>query len=343
MQKELKFNTLFFGRVCVLALLALTLFALPVLAEGQKEEAGSEQVTGEIKMALGDIESIEVMHLLIALERVRERGIDVELISYRSEDVANQAVVNNQAHIGIGTPYALIQNVGAPIRIFYQLSMVKFFPVVNTDYYDSWQDLDGEEIVVHSRTSATLALVNLMAQREGIEYSDISYVPGSEVRAGSLLQGNIRATIIDSYNKDYVLDQDPDKYKVLDVADVTASDEALFANLDFIQNNPDVVRVLVEELLATVKQINANPSYVVEAREQYGLLEDLPEELEGEMLPFYELAARDGMFPEDGGGARAARQDFEFYGVAGQIEGDPDELNVEDFWYLEPLNEVLGM
>jgi hypothetical protein len=31
---------------------------------------------------------------------------------------------------------------------------------------------------------------------------------------------------------------------------------------------------------------------------------------------------------------------------AGQLQGSPDELKVEDFWYLEPLNnakEKLGM
>jgi NitT/TauT family transport system substrate-binding protein len=265
----------------------------------------------------------------------------VELVSYKSEDVANQAVVNGEADIGIGTPYSMIQNVNAPIRIFYQLSKVNFFPIVNTEFYDSWEDLDGEEIVVHSRTSATLALVQLMAQRYGIEYGKISYVPGSEVRATSMLRGNIRATIIDSYNKNFLLGEAPDRFKVLPVADVNASDEALFANMNFLQENPEVVETFIVELLSTVREINANPQVVLEYREQYDLLPDLPEELEDEILPFYELAAEAGMFAEDGGGARAARSDFEFYGKgAGELK-DPDNLAVEDYWYLEPLEGAL--
>ena len=48
------------------------------------------------------------------------------------------------------------------------------------------------------------------------------------------------------------------------------------------------------------------------------------------------------MFPLNGGGADAAKSDFEFYSVAGQIKGDPKDLKVEDFWYLKPLDTVLN-
>jgi NitT/TauT family transport system substrate-binding protein len=46
------------------------------------------------------------------------------------------------------------------------------------------------------------------------------------------------------------------------------------------------------------------------------------------------------MFPNDGGGEQAARSDFGFYGKAGQLEGSADELSIEDFWYLEPLEKA---
>ncbi len=36
----------------------------------------------------------------------------------QSEDIAAQAVVSGQADIGVGTPYALIQKVKAPIRMW---------------------------------------------------------------------------------------------------------------------------------------------------------------------------------------------------------------------------------
>jgi len=329
-------------RLAVFVLLVTTLFAAPLFAEGQNESAsGGEQQMKTITMALGDIESIEVLHLLIALERVKEQGVDVNLVSYKSEDVASQAVVNGQADIGIGTPYALIQNVGAPIRIFMQIAKINFYAVVNANDYNSWADLDGHEIVVHSRTSATLALAMLMAQKHNIEYSKISYVPGSEVRAVSLLRGNIKATILDSYNKDYVMKQAPGKFKVLPLGDFVASDEALFANTNYLEANSEVVQILIEELLRTVREIDKNPQVVLELRKKYNLLPDLPSDLEPEILPYYQTAAKDHMFPEDGGGAKAARQDFELYGAAGEIKGNPQDLKVENFWDLTPLDNAL--
>ena len=66
-----------------------------------------------------------------------------------------------------------------------------------------------------------------------------------------------------------------------------------------------------------------------------------PAELEAEIQPYFEQAAAEGMFPDDGGGEKAAQSDLAFYTKAGQIEGDPAELNVEDFWYLEPLDKAL--
>jgi TRAP-type uncharacterized transport system substrate-binding protein len=67
---------------------------------------------------------------------------------------------------------------------------------LQTEYkeaYKSWKDLDGQEIAVHARGSGTEAIVNLVAKQQGIKFKNISYVPGSQVRALGLLKGNIKA------------------------------------------------------------------------------------------------------------------------------------------------------
>ena len=64
--------------------------------------------------------------------------------------------------------------------------------------------------------------------------------------------------------------------------------------------------------------------------------------LEKELLPYYEQAAEEGLFTEDCGGEPAAKEDFVFYGEAGQLEGDPADLQVEDFWTLEPSESALS-
>ena len=187
---------------------------------------------GKIRIAFGDIATVETLNFLIAVERAKERGVEIEVTYFKSEDIAAQAVVGGQADVGVGAPYTVLQKVKAPIRIFYQMSTLRFFPVVNTEFYQDWKDLDGQEIAVHSRGSGTEAIMQLMAKRQGIEYSNISYVPGSEVRATALLQGHVKATIVDSTNWRIIQDKGGDKFKLLVIENVDATDEALYANTD---------------------------------------------------------------------------------------------------------------
>ena len=296
----------------------------------------------QMHIAFGDIATVESLNFLIAIERAKERGVDVEVTFLKSEDVASQAVVGGQSDIGVGTPYALIQKVKAPIRMFYQMSALRFFPIVNTEYYKTWEDLDGQEIAVHSRGSGTEAIMKLMAQKHGITYSNISYVPGSEVRAGALLQGNVKASIVDFTNKELIMEKAPGKFAVLPTEGVNATDEALYANTKFLSENAEAVEILVEELLKTWREINANPKVVADLRKKYNLLPDLPKDMEGEVVPYYEASVTTKAFPQNGGDEAAVKDDFAFYALAGQIEGDPASLKVEDFWTFEPLKKALA-
>jgi len=318
-----------------------SLGAALVLAFGIAAANGVSAAEGKIRIALGDIESVELLHFLIALERAREKGIDIEVSSLKEEDIAAQAVVSGEADVGVGTPYALVQKVKAPIRMFFQMSALRFYPVVNTEFYKEWKDLDGQEIAVHSRGSGTEAIVKLMAQRHGIEFSNISYVPGSEVRAGAMLQGTIKATIVDAANRRLIMEKGGEKFAVLPMEGVDASDEVLYANTEFLAANAEAVDVLIEALLTTLREINANPAAVVDLREKYNLLPELPADLEAEIGPYYEEAVAAKAFSLNGGGEEAVKTDFEFYGLAGQLEGDPASLKVEDFWDFGPLNKAL--
>ena len=93
--------------------------------------------------------------------------------------------------------------------------------------------------------------------------------------------------------------------------------------------------------MTTWNSIVEDPNFVVEERERLGLAEDLEPELEEQIVPYYEQAAQEGVFATDCGGEEAARTDFEFYGLVGQVEGDPATLNVEDFWDLGPAEQAL--
>jgi NitT/TauT family transport system substrate-binding protein len=300
----------------------------------------SAQGPTKIRYALGDVVGIDDLPLLIAAERAKARGVEVEITPFKSEEIATQAVINGQADVGQGTPYAALQKVNVPIRFFYQLSTLQFFPVVAKDSYKTWKDLDGQEIAVQGRGSGTEAIMVLAAKQHGIKYKSISYVPGSQVRGLALLKGTIKATILDAPNKSYVMKEAPDKFLILPLGELKASDEALFASTAFLEKNQAAVGVLVEELLKATRAINANPAFAVEERKRLGLLKDLPEKMEAEVLPYYQEGVQGGIFPADGGAARAAANDLEFFALAGQIKGEG--AKAEDFWTLAPLTAALG-
>jgi NitT/TauT family transport system substrate-binding protein len=294
----------------------------------------------KIRYALGDVISIDELPLLIAVERAKARGVDVEITAFKSEELATQAVINCQSDVGQGTPYAALQKVTVPIRFFYQLSALQFFPVVNKESYKSWKDLDSQEIAVQGRGSGTEAIMILAAKQHGIKYKNISYVPGSQVRALALLKGNIKATILDAPNKNMVMKEAPDKFIILPLGNVKASDEALFATREFIDKNQAGIRIFIEELVKVNRSINANPKSVLDERKKLGLLSDLPAKLEDEILPFFQEAVQNGVFPNDGGMESAVKNDLEFYSLSGALKGE--NLKAEDFWHLAPLKAALA-
>ena len=264
----------------------VSLVVVAVLIGGLANDTRAQGRT-KIRYALGDVISIDELPLLIAVEQSKARGVDVEVTAFKSEEVATQAVINGQADVGQGTPYAAIQKVNVPIRFFYQLSALQFFPVVSKESYKSWKDLDGQEIAVQGRGSGTEAIMILAAKEHGIKYKNVSYVPGSQVRALALLKGNIKATILDAPNKNMVMKDAPDKFIILPLGNLKASDEALFATREFLDKNQAGVRIFLEELVKVNRAINANPKWVLEERKKLGLLKDLPAKMEDEILPFY--------------------------------------------------------
>jgi NitT/TauT family transport system substrate-binding protein len=97
---------------------------------------------------------------------------------------------------------------------------------------------------------------------------------------------------------------------------------------------------LVEELIKVNRSINRDPKWVLDERKKLGLLKELPAKMEDEILPFFEEAAQNGVFPNDGGGESAAKSDLEFYSLSGALKGDSHK--VEDFWHVAPLKAALA-
>ena len=287
----------------------------------------------KVRVALGDVVSEETLAFIVALERAKERGVDYELTSFAEEELAIQAIVGGQSDLGIGTPYAVIQKAKLPLRAVFQMSALVFFPVVSNEYA-SWKDLDGQPFAFNSRGSATEAYGDVMAAREGITFSERTYVSGSGNRVIALMNESIKATILDLSNKNKILEEAGDKFHVLPGVNEKVSDEILFANAEWLAANQETATIVVEELLKLWREMNQNPGIIEEERVKRNLLSDQPAEVIEEVPDYYEEGVESGIWNPEGATADLAKADFKFYVDAGQLEGPAENLKVEDYWDL---------
>jgi NitT/TauT family transport system substrate-binding protein len=317
---------------------ALVAGATALAAASLAPPVAQAQDAEPIHVALADLPEVETLFFLVGLARAGEKGLDYELTFFNGEELAIQAILADQADVGLGSPYAVIQNASVPVRLFQQTSRIIFFPVVSAEI-ESWQDMDGKSMTYHSRGGPLEALASIVAEREGITLGTPNYVPGSENRVVALTQGHIDAALIDLLNKNMIMEEHPDDFRVLSWVspEEVVTDEALFARLDWLQENEDQVGLLLESLLESARDICANPAMIAEEREKYNLLPDLPQELADGLADYYAEAIEAGVYSCDGGSVEAAETDISVLTQSGQLQGSPEDLKVENFWYFGPL------
>lgn len=315
--------------------IATAVAAIPLIVGLSVSAAQADTVS----IALAETPSDELAAFFVALDRAKANGLDYEWTAFSDEELAIQAVLSGQMNIGFGTPYAAMQRSKAPLRIIFQLSKLKFFPVTSQKY-SKLEDLDGEPILLHSRGGGTDSIANVIEENLGIKFGKRSYVPGSANRIVALISGQTDATIVDLSNKNKLMKQEGDKFNVLPMFEVDASDEALFGNLDWIKGNKKDVDILVKALLSVWRDMAKDPSVISRETNPDGPIGQLPKEILDGLDGFYADAVAGGLYDPNGGGRKAAKADMEWYSAAGQLTGDLADLKIEDFWYLEPLDSA---
>ncbi len=316
----------------VINLAIISIFAL-ILGFSQSAQAQ------KIKIALSEPPSDEVAHIFVALERAKANGLDYEWTAFSDEELAIQAILSGQMDIGFGTPYSVMQRSKAPVRIIFQMSKLKFFPV-SSKKYSKLEDLNGEPIMLHSRGGGTDSIANVIEDRLKIKFGKRSYVPGSSNRIAALIAGQTDATIVDLSNKNKLVKLKGDEFNVLPLFEVDASDEALFANLDWMKANSKSIDIFVKALVSVYQDMHKDPSIIKRETDPNGPIGQLPKEVLDGLDGFFKDAIAGGLYDPNGGGMKAAKADLEWYSKAGQLKGDPSSLNPNDFWYFKPLENA---
>jgi len=312
----------------------LSIYALILAASAALTAPASAQ---QAQVALGEPVSVETLAMAIAFERAKEKGVDVKITSFSKEELAVQAVIGGQAQIGIATPYSVMQKSQGTIKNLVTLTRLVFFPIVEKATYKSWKDLNGQPFTFHARGSGTEAIGNIMAKRQNIQFGQRNYIAGSDNRIVALMNGQIKATILDIANTNILMEKAGDRFMKLPGVDNPASDEILFARTDWLDKNKDKADILVAEFVKLWDEMQKNPGIIEQERVKRGLLKDLPKEIVAKTTAFYTTGVKEGLYKA--GGGDAAKSDFEFYGEAGQLTGA--NLKVEDFWYLAPYDKAV--
>ena len=312
----------------------LSIYALILAASAALAAPASAQ---QAQVALGEPVSVETLAMAIAFERAREKGVDLKITSFSKEELAVQAVISGQAQIGIATPYSVMQKSQGTIKNLVTLTRLVFFPIVEKATYKSWKDLDGQPFTFHARGSGTEAIGNIMAKRQGIQFGQRNYISGSDNRIVALMNGQIKATILDLPNTKILMEKASDRFATLPGVENPSSDEILFARTDWLDKNKDKADILVAEFVKLWDEMQKNPGIIEQERVKRGMLKDLPKEVVEKTTAFYTTGVKEGLYKI--GGSDAAKSDFEFYGEAGQLTGS--NLKVEDFWYLAPYDKAV--
>ena len=189
-----------------------------------------------IRIALAEPPSDEIAAFFVALERAKANGLDYEWTAFADEELAIQAVLSGDMDIAFGTPYAAMQRSKAPLRIIFQLSRLVFFPVTTMEFTKLEGSQRPADHAALARRRHGFDRQRDRSSAQGIKFGDRSYVPGSNNRVVAMIAGQAKATILDLSNKNKIVAQAGDKFHALPMFEVKASDEALFANLNWIQN-----------------------------------------------------------------------------------------------------------
>src|SRR3546814_652770 len=215
--------------------------AVAGLLAGSALLAPAAKAADTVRVALGDVVSVETLAFLVALERAKDRGVEYAMTSFPKCELSNQSFSNGQAESGVGTPYSVSQKSKVPLKVIYQMSRLVFFPVAAKEY-ETWQDLDGQPFTFHARGTGTEAIGNIIAKREGIKFGQRSYVPGSENRIIAMMKGQINATVVDLANKNKLMEMGEGKFHVLPGVSEVPSDELVFATEQWIEEHSQAVR-----------------------------------------------------------------------------------------------------
>lgn len=312
-------------------------------ATADDEDAGTGQGETVSLVAMhGSSEDFIVLVPLAAWDVCAERGIEVEQRYAEEASTAIQAMSQGAVQIGtnigvnVGVPAA---NAGAEIVDVIATQRPTWALAVRPDI-ETFADLDGARLAVHGEASFTRAVADWYADNEGFEYQQL-VIPGSEVRAEALAQGEIDASVIDLPDVIQLGQVYPGEFEVLATIGETFPElieQDIWFDAGWVADNRDLAVDVVTCLLEGIRRLRTDAEYALQLATET-LPEVDPAVLEETVA---EYQARD-IWPEDGLlTEQRAQETLDFFFSVGEIEIDPATLELNEYFDFSLLEEALA-
>lgn len=292
-------------RSVLVATLALVLVSPMALAQTPRVK---------IRVAFPSVADLGDVPLLLAAERLRVLGYDLEPIFFAQETLVLQAVARGDVEMGAGASRATLAAIqaGADLRL------------IGTQHRNLWtmysrkeitrcEDLTGKRLALHSQAGISTAIVRgWLKEKCPTANPNILYIPGSENRAAALIANQIDATPLELSDAIQVDVLRPGQY--VRMADFSKDlpwllDSLFYASPKTIAARRDLLKALFRELLIIHRLAAREPQTIAAVAPKYVKLQDLS--LMSQIARAYAEAQ---LWPTDGGFTpTAVQRTYQFF------------------------------
>lgn len=351
-------------RISTLLLTLLAILALIAVACGDDDDDGGDDGGGtEAPTATpadgddgGETVQLTAVHgssadfialvPLAAWDILAEQGIEVEQRYLEDGPTAIQALEQGDAQIAtnIGVNVGLIAVEAGATVVDVLATQRPTWALVATPDIATIDDLNGKTIAVHGETSFTKAVADFYAQEYSLDMNQI-IIPGSEVRAEALANGEIDASVIDfpdivTLSRTY----GEDAFNVLATLGETLPDlieQDIWMDREWVDENPDLAQEVVTALLEGIRRLRTDPEFAMRIAQE-ALPEEDPDLLE-ELISEY--TDRNLWEPNSFLNEENAEFTLQFFYDVGEIDVDPataDLTNYFNFVLVEAALDDIG-
>jgi NitT/TauT family transport system substrate-binding protein len=281
-----------------------------------------------------------------AIDVLNSRGYKITISEIAEAEVVTEGVASNRFQFGYGANNSAMKAMEKGARIKFAIDLVSnVWGIVAVSTVKTCEQLVGSRVAIHSPGSVSTAMLKDWIAKNcpaGSPFQPL-VIAGSQNRAAALLAGQIDATPAELADWLNIQAKDPAKYAQL--ADFAKDlpglhPTSIYGNTAWMEQNPDVVKDLVREILLQNRRVNSEAGYLLSLYKKF-LPEEVKQKGDAAAKAITDAYVERRLFGNNGGiDAAALEYTAKFFGPSGTKELQAD-MAISQIAELRYLNEIL--